>query len=425
MGKILDALKGKPVGTKPASTQSPTIAADGDDKGRGMLSHLTHIAFVAFCAAMTLAVYSLGVYYGLPQAYCVLVAGGCAAGLFGHGSAVTRPTTNTSRTMHGLALGTWLVLSLFLAALYMFISSDELSRFLPPDMITVGAVIYSLTFAIGLFTSVIALVVPSVAERRINDPEHQTLGSAVSKYGETVAIVIAIAVSSFHIFMFGQNVAKLDMFSVITATVMADLAFLTAEKRVVSEMRSRAATGRYDRFDLIAWGVFGLAVISYLILVNLFTVRHSAGVLNEADPLFKATLDFYGASPSILLFMLALLSLVTALVDSKVGESSAAGTAPKVRISRPIAGRAADAIRGTRAGIAEVKQAWRENQPAQLPAGTTLAVEHNAYSPKRSEAGVPYDATGEVAHEDWPTDEERRRVLDELQRRREGEPAKK
>jgi len=44
---------------------------------------------------------------------------------------------------------------------------------------------------------------------------------------------------------------------------------------------------------------------------------------------------------------------------------------------------------------------------------------------QRSETGVPYDTTGEVAREDWPTDEERRRVLAELQRKRDGVDAKK
>lgn len=362
--KLIDTLKGKPA-TAPAT---PTNKADSLRK---MLSHLTHAAFIAFCAAMTYCVYALGRYYGLPEIYCVLVASGSAAGLLGHGSAVTRPTTNTSRTMHGLALGTWLVLSLFLAALYMFASSEQLAAVLPADMVFIGAVVYSLAFAIGLCTSVVALVVPSVAEKRIaGDGEHASLGSVVSKYGETVAIIIAIAVSSFHIFQFGQKVAKLDLFSIITATIMADLAFLAAEKRVVSELKKRSETGRYDRFDLVLWGIFGLAVIAYLVLVNLYTVRYSAGTLDMTDPLFRLTLDFYGASPSILLFMLAALSIITALVDSKVGENPDA-----VQAGKPFAIKAADTIRGAKAGWHTVKSAVREpaqNAP-QLPAGITLA----------------------------------------------------
>jgi hypothetical protein len=425
MGRILDALKGKPasaqtVGNTPNASPAPAKSGSGDGL-RGVLSHLTHFAFVGFCAAMTFCIYALGRYYDLPEIYCVLVAGGAAFALLGHGAAVTRPTTNTSRMMHGLALGTWLVLSLFLAALYMFASSEQLAQVLPADMVFIGAVVYSLAFAIGLFTTVVALVVPSVAEKRIADGEHATLGSAVSKYGETVAIIIAIAVSSFHIYQFGEKVAKLDLFSIITATVMADLAFLAAEKRVASELKSRKAEGRYDRFDLILWGVFGLAVIFYLILVNLYTVRFSAGTLDMSDRLFQLTLDFYGASPSILLFMLAALSIITALVDTKVG-----GTAPADN-GTPFAIRTADRIRATRAGIGEIKAALREPSRPALPAGTaaTMAsdspltpdqqaailaavMEENEQLARQREPvkGTDYDTTGEVVNADaqgWPT----------------------
>lgn len=424
MGKILDALAGKN-----RTAPSPAAVNDGGG-GRKFLSYLTHVAFVAFCAAMTFAVFSLGIYYKLPVEYCILVAAGCAAGLFGHGSAVTRPTTNTSRTMHGLALGTWLVLSLFLAALYMFVSSEQLSAFLPADMITVGAVVYSLTFALGLATSVIALVVPSVAERKIADGEHATLGSAISKYGETVAIVIAIAVSSFHVLKFGQDVANLDIFSVITATIMADLAFLVAEKRVTTELKRRGETGRYDRFDLILWGVFGLAVIAYLVLVNLFTVRHSAGTLDMNDPLFKMTLDFYGASPSILLFLIAALSILTALIDNRVGEPAQGA----MNVQRPpsLSTRIAGGIHGARAGAGEIRRALRNEgaQPAtpQLPAGMTLADDgmteaearklvEGALKPdkelmvsgkKVSENGTLYDTTGFAVPRDEAADLMRR-----------------
>ena len=215
------------------------------------------IAFVAFCAAMSYAVWHLGVFYAQPEAYRWLTAGGCALGVVGHGAAATRAQgTNAGRMMHGISLGTWLILSVFLAAVYMATSSAVLSAELPPEMVSIGRWVYSLAFGIGLFTSTLALVVPSAAANPLTDMSHATIGAALSKFGEPVVIILAIAASSLHLFSFGVNVAKLDLFSIVAAMVIADLAFLVAEKKTISEMKSRREVGRYDKFDLVMWGEY-------------------------------------------------------------------------------------------------------------------------------------------------------------------------
>jgi len=377
---ILDKFKSKFRKGDSSAQTTTQPKRNATDFWRDKLSYLTHVGFILFCGAMAFAVYSLGQYYGQPEPYCLLVSSACIAGLIGHGSAVTRPTSNVSRTMHGVALGTWVVLSVFLASLYMFVSSELLAKYLPDALITTGAIVYSLTFAIGIATSVVALVVPSVAAKKIIGDEFKSLGAAVSKYGETVAILIAIAVSSFHILSFGSNVAKLDVFSVVAAMVMADLAFLAAEKRVVSELKSRADTGRYDRFDLIMWGLFSLFVITYLALVNVYSIRASAGTLDKSDPLFLKTLDFYGASPSILLLMIATLSIVTALIDNRVGYQDDDQDQVRVGVIGSMARWLAQNVVEARQGATVVKQSFTKelmppNASPALPApsGTPAA----------------------------------------------------
>jgi hypothetical protein len=354
---------------------------------RHMLSHLVHVALIAFGAAMAYAVWALGDQYGQPVIYRFLVSSGCAFGVVGHGASATRQTTNASRAVHGIAFSTWLVLSLFLAALYMFVSSEQLADVLPQSMVMLGAYVYALAFGIGLLTSAVALVVPSVAER----PIAGTLGATFAKYGETLVIVLAVSASSLHLFLFGQDVAKLDLFSTITAMVIADLAFVVAEKRVVSEVKARRDTGRYDAFDLALWGAFGVAVLAYLVLVNIYSVRHTAGTLATNDPTLHMVIDFYGASPTLLLMALAVLSIITAFVDNPDGRNRSRPDGGGLKIQRPISGRVAGAIRDTAASVNEIRDAWRDVRPG---AGRLSAPKELARH-KFSGSGVPYDATAE------------------------------
>jgi hypothetical protein len=427
------------------TNNNPQDKKDTGEIVREVGVYAVRLAFIAFVAAMALAVYLLGERFEQPQPMRLLVAAGCAIGILGHGVAVTatKNGTNAGRMMHGIALGTWLLLSVFLASLYSLISSSDLAKFVPDNMAEIGALVYALCFGIGLFTSTLALVVPAVAARPINDPNMPTLGSAVARFGEPLFIILCIGASSLHLFTFGLEVAKVGMFSTVAAMVIADLSFLVAEKKVLHEVKARHAAGRYDKFDMVAWGVFGLLVLCYLVLVNVYSVRHTAGTLNMGDPLLARVIDFYGASPTLLILSMAALALITAFVDVKAGASE---PAEGVRVTRPISTRAADAIRGTRAGIAEVRGALRDTKtvtPAdhQLTAGTTLAQdkaaeliriakerdeaerEHKAGNTKTSENGTRYSTTV-----DWtpsPADADELMRLHRERLDREGGTAKK
>jgi hypothetical protein len=284
-------------------------------------------AFVFFVAAMAVAVFRLGETFTQPLEMRLLVAAGCAVGIFGHGVAVTatRNGTNAGRMLHGVALAVWLVLSVFLAGLHAFITSDRLSAFVPSGMAELGATVYALAFGIGLFTSTLALVIPAVAARPIADASMPTLGSAVARFGEPLFLILCIGASSLHLFEFGIGVAKVGLFSTVAAMVIADLAFIVAEKRVLHELKARHAAGRYDRFDLFAWGAFGVLVLVYLVLVNVYSVRHTAGTLATDDPLVRTVIDFYGASPTLLILSMAILALLTAFVDVKAERPFGAG----------------------------------------------------------------------------------------------------
>ncbi|HQW35958.1 MAG TPA: hypothetical protein PKY60_10995 [Thermoflexales bacterium] len=343
-------------------TQNNNGSGTSGQAGHAIFSTAVLVAFVAFCSAMSYAVWKLGVFYQQPEAYCWLTAGGCALGVVGHGAAATRREgTNTGRMMHGISLGTWLILSVFLAAVYMATSSKELSAELPAEMVSIGRWVYSLAFGIGLFTSTLALVVPSAAANPLADGSHATIGAALSKFGEPVVIILAIAASSLHLFSFGQNVARLDLFSIVAAMVIADLAFLVAEKKTISEMKARREVGRYDRFDLVMWGVFGLMVLAYLVLVNIYAVRFTSNTLNMNDPTLHSVIDFYAASPSILILCLAALALITALVDAPAGQAAQAGAEDGVTIlsppAKPVLARLAGQINRQRDGLGELRAA--------------------------------------------------------------------
>lgn len=336
------------------------------------------IAFMAFVVAMAFAVYRLGATYGQPTEYALLVAAGCAVGVFGHGVAATNKDTNASRMLHGIALATWLMLSIFLASLYMFVSSPQLAAKLPDTMVELGAYVYSLAFAIGLFTSTLALVIPSVAMRQIVDPAHPTIGSAVARFGEPLFLVLCIGTSSLHLFDFGASVAKVGLFSTIAAMLIADMAFIVAEKRVLHELKARHAEGRYDRFDLVLWGAFALAVLAYLVLVNVYAVRHTAGTLDMSDPLLAKVIDFYGASPTILIFSMAALALVTAFIDIKGGENVDRG--------KPLLSRLAGQVNRQREAFGELRDAVRVVKPDQKQLAGASTVAKDMPEPAHKEA---------------------------------------
>jgi hypothetical protein len=356
---------------------------------RTVLSLAVHAAFIGFIVAMAFAVWKLGETYGQPMPYRYLVAGACALGVLGHGVSATREGTNVGRMMHGLALGVWLVLSVFLAGLYMVTSTPQFRDVLPAEMILIGGYVYALAFGIGLFTSVLALVVPSVAARPIEDGT--TLGGSVARFGEPVVVMLCVAASSLHLFLFGQNVAKLDLFSVLAAMLIADLAFVVAEKRTISELRARRAGGRYDKFDLVLWGLFGLGVLVYLVFVNVYSVRFTAGTLDANDPMLQRVTDFYAASPAM---------LITALVDKPAGAPDASNDT--VTIKRPTASRLADGIRAARAGRDEIGSALRGDAPARLPGAPVMAKDDpEAASPSAAVARRDADAAWEKAHAAW------------------------
>jgi hypothetical protein len=322
------------------------------------------IAFVMFVCAMAFALWRLGDVFGQPNEYKFLVALGCSVGVFGHGVAITRSAgnTNTGRMLHGVALATWLLISVFLSALYALTSSARLAAYVPDTMPEIGAIVYALVFALGLFTSTLALVIPAVAQRPIADHENPTLGSSVARFGEPLFLVLCIGASTLHLFEFGMSVAKVGMFATVAACAIADLAFIVSEKRVLHELKERNATGRHDRFDLVLWGVFGLMVLAYLVLVNLYAVRYTAGTLNPDDPMLKMTIDFYGISPTALIFSMAALALITAMIDNKAGADTVT-----IRRPAPLGSRIASQIKQARAGVGEIAGALRSDpQPAQI-----------------------------------------------------------
>lgn len=364
------------------------LKRDWNDALRKVGGLAVRAAFLGFVIAMAFAVYRLGEIYGQPELYRALVAGACALGVFGHGVALTQQDSNASRMLHGIALSVWLVLSLFLASLYMFASSPQLASKLPAVMIELGAYVYALAFGIGLFTSTLSLVVPAVSNRQIFDATHPTLGAAVARFGEPLFIVLAVGVSSFHLFSFGNNVAKTDLFSTVMAMVIADLAFIVAEKKVLKELKARNETGREDRFDLVMWGLFAIAVMVYLLFVNMFSVRYTAGTLNPNDPMLKTIIDLYGVSPSLLIASGVVLALVTAFVDIRPsGTKTKSGDRFLVRVAKSLNQAAQD--------WGDVKAALPSRQGQKALPTPTVVMGSDGNETKPVEAEIINDTAGD------------------------------
>jgi hypothetical protein len=93
-------------------------------------------------------------------------------------------------------------------------------------------------------------------------------------------------------------------------------------------------------------------------VVNIFSVRYSAGTLDMSDPMLRSVVDFYGASPTILILCAAALALVTAFVDIRDDEDD----------DRPTLTRLADRINAEREGFRSLRNAISSPKPAQRPA---------------------------------------------------------
>ncbi len=264
-----------------------------------------------FLFALWTALYELGVLYNQGTLLSVIVATGMVVVLVAHGIMACQPVPQM-RLAHGSAFALHMVISIALSAFYVLSKAPELERQvvnLIGEFVTLGRTFYAALFGIAIAISLSAHIVSLSAKNPVTGSQQ-----AIASLATNIAIVLAIITSSIHLYQFGAEIAKLDLLSRLSATLMADISFIAIKANIQHQIERRQKSGQYDYFDLIVWAVFGVLVSVYLILINSFVVSYSAGTARDSG-LLSLVVSLYGMSPTVLLGGLAALTVLTKVVD--------------------------------------------------------------------------------------------------------------
>ena len=273
-----------------------------------------------FLFALWTALYELGMRYNQGAFLSMIVATGMVVVLIAHGIMACQPTPQM-RLAHGSAFALHMVIAIALSAFYVLSKAPELERQvvnLIGEFVTLGRTFYSALFGIAIAISLSAHIVSMASRNPVSGSQQ-----AIASLATNIAIVLAIITSSIHLYQFGAEIAKLDLLSRLSATIMADISFIAIKSNIQHQVERRQKSNRYDYFDLIVWAVFGIVVSVYLILINSFVVRYTAGI-NDSGALLSLVVSLYGMSPTVLLAGLAALTVLTKVVDRETMPKSSA-----------------------------------------------------------------------------------------------------
>jgi hypothetical protein len=273
-----------------------------------------------FLFALWTALYELGMRYNQGAGLSMIVATGMVVVLVAHGVMACQPSPQM-RLAHGSAFALHMVIAIALSAFYVLSKAPELERQvvnLIGEFVTLGRTFYSALFGIAIAISLSTYIVSMASRSPVNGSQQ-----AIASLATNIAIVLAIITSSIHLYQFGAEIAKLDLLSRLSATIMADISFIAIKSNIQHQIERRQKNNRYDYFDLIVWAVFGVVVSVYLILINSFVVRYTAGI-NDSGALLSLVVSLYGMSPTVLLAGLAALTVLTKVVDRETMPKSGA-----------------------------------------------------------------------------------------------------
>lgn len=274
--------------------------------------NLIFLGIALFMMALWAALYELGVKYRQGTLIALLTPTALIACLIAHGIA-TASRSSRVRLIHSLAFAWHMIVTVALSVFFVVDRAGALfglsSNFLV-EVAELGQTFYSALFGLGIAISLTAVVAARATLIELSDSG----ASAIAGFATNFAIVLAIATSSIHLYNFGVNIAKLSVIETLSATIMADIAFLAIKANIQTQIDARQKQGRYDFFDLVVWSVFGVVVAVYLILINGFTVAESSGIAQDVA-MRAFIVRAYGMSPTILLLGLAALTILTKTVD--------------------------------------------------------------------------------------------------------------
>lgn len=461
MGKIWDALTKKRAGAATASAPANVNDAGDGESGRDYLQTVTKAAGVLAAVMLVVAIVWVFTFawrnvnelferHLLADPFTATLAAGSSVGMLAVLLLVTFGIRhNRMRGLSTLYAAGWFAIVVALVAVKtLFDAADSNSENLKslansvldtaPWLANMGSVLAAILA--GLCIAPVASMF-GAAKHPAGD---MTEDEARARYAWNAGKLIISGASIGLAVLFGANVIGINVFIAVLLGLVLDVGFLVA----LQKAESSANAG--DHRHAGTWTKFVWVYGCFIALMAVETIPALAKMMGTpvdvpgvTDNQTLHSLGRFAYIGAIGMGILTIVLTATSNIRQRKDEDSAAQQAPAMRISRPVATRAANAIRGTRAGIAEVKQAWREGKPAQLPAGVQLTatsvpggaeweMKHNgqtvamgkqpslteaketanaalAASQKRSETGVPYDTTGEVADapaKGWPTSQD-------------------
>lgn len=278
-----------------------------------------------FLFALFIALLDLGAQFNQPVLFRIVVGVATPVAVLGHGVS-TWATHPRSRLAHGLAFAAWMFIAVSLSAYYVLSLDAQLRALVEQfisDLYQLGQTLYAALFGIGLTISLTSIVVEEAGKRGVQGDGQAVLANILPN----VAVALAIVTSAVHLYDFGNRVAAVGLFGCISATIMADVAFVAIKANIQTQLDARRKSGVYDVFDLVAWSAFGLVVAVYLIAINGAAVAANTAPIEEfrRQPFVSALIWLYGMSPTILLAGIAVMTVLTKVVDYR----SKAATIPK------------------------------------------------------------------------------------------------
>lgn len=340
------------------------------------------LAGIVALAAVTYAAFAIGhlfiAYVALSpveSALAVLSSVGMAVGLL---LVIITTTNQNARGLGAILLIAWVLLVLSMVALDSVMRAALVQA--PAALQDIGRIVAALLPALALA----ACVCMAIALH--DNTMHKSAAGASARYVSFAAKGVAIGASSFAAFYFGES-RGIDPVLAVLCAALLESSFLW------SYLALKNSRDRGDRFDVRMWSVCVFLFGAFITLVSIETLSTLGNIRVPIVAMFgEIGATLYVSAVGLTVALTVIVHLLTRAIDDVPGQPA----------GRPFAIRTADAIRKARAGMGEIRHAL-SGTPApvdrQLPAGTTLASEHNQPaegSQKRSETGVPYDTTGEL-----------------------------
>lgn len=292
--------------------------------------NLVFLGIGLFMFALWVALYELGLKYRQGMLISLITPTALVLSLIAHGMAAADSSPKT-RLIHSIAFAWHMIVTVALSVFFVVDRAGNVfglsSRFML-EIAELGQTFYSALFGLGIAVSLTAVVASNATKVALSESG----ASAIAGFATNFAIILAIATSSIHLYNFGINIARLSIVETLSATIMADIAFLAIKSNIQTQIDARQRQGRYDFFDLIAWSLFGVMVAVYLIIINGFTVAESSGVAQDAE-MRAFIVRAYGMSPTILLLGVAALTILTKTVDYSSSRLGRNGQGPGPRLN--------------------------------------------------------------------------------------------